>query len=345
MYDMDVSQEVVLENMLENIEVGLLVFDFNEKIFADSLAKSAQEVGRVLDYGMQLYMKKGEWLLNHPQEKFDSLSGLWFKLKFSKMTWFDGREVIMVNATDCTLRKKSYIKQQFVRCQDALTGLYNQTRCNADIKAAVEDAVETGRKGAVIFIDLDNFKNINDGLGRAYGDTLLKETAVSLHNISGIGENCYRMGGDEFVVLVTPDNYKRLDRILANITALSNTSRNIFDSECYCTMSIGVVVFPDQAGDVATIIKKADAAMYNAKNSGKNKFSFYKEIGNASIRKLEVESSMRQAVADECEEFLVYYQPIVDAATGKCVSCEALIRWNSRTLGFLNPGEFVPMAE
>lgn len=345
MYDMDVSQEVVLENMLENIGVGLLVFDFNEKIFADSLAKSAQEVGRVLDYGMQLYMKKGEWLLNHPQEKFDSLSGLWFKLKFSKMTWFDGREVIMITAKDCTLRKKSYIKQQFVRCQDALTGLYNQTRCNADIKAAVEEAVETGRKGAVIFIDLDNFKNINDGLGRAYGDTLLKETAVSLHNISGVGENCYRMGGDEFVVLVTPDNYKRLDRILANITALSNTSRNIFDSECYCTMSIGVVVFPDQAGDVATIIKKADAAMYNAKNSGKNKFSFYKEIGNASIRKLEVESSMRQAVADECEEFLVYYQPIVDAATGKCVSCEALIRWNSRTLGFLNPGEFVPMAE
>lgn len=103
---MDVSQEaVVLENMLENIGVGLLVFDFNGKIFADSLAKSAQEVGRVLDYGMQLYTKKGEWLLNHPQEKFDSLSGLWFRLNFSKLMWFDGREVTMVTATDCTLRK------------------------------------------------------------------------------------------------------------------------------------------------------------------------------------------------------------------------------------------------
>ena len=111
-------------------------------------------------------------------------------------------------------------------------------------------------------------------------------------------------------------------------------------------MSMGIAKFPEHGSDVNEIIKKADIAMYEAKKAGKNRYSCYRS-GNdkGSIKQLDIENNMRLAVASECDEFVVYYQPVVNASDGECVSCEALIRWNSRVLGFMAPGEFIPMAE
>jgi diguanylate cyclase (GGDEF)-like protein len=251
----------------------------------------------------------------------------------------------MITANDCTVHKKSYKKQTFLHHNDVLTGLYNQEKCEVDITQCVEEAVVGGEKGAVLFLDLDNFKNINDGLGRAYGDRLLKEVAIGIQNQWGATGYCYHIGGDEFVILITPEAYGSIKRILANIYTMFNQPWIFLDSECYCTVSMGVAVFPDNGTEASLLLKKAEMAMYNAKRSGRNQYKFYEDKEGTAIRMLEVESSMRQAVAEECEEFVVYYQPIVDTVTEKCISCEALIRWNSRALGFVYPGEFIPMAE
>lgn len=342
---MEKTRGEVLNGLFQNINSGVLVFDDFGTIFTNNMAKEAEDVNRVLEYGKKKLFEDGIKLIGHSVQKFDSESGLWFNLNYSMIDWFDGRLVTMITANDCTVTKKSYKKQIFQCYNDPLTGIYNHTKCEMDIRECIDEAVRTNKKGAVLFIDLDDFKNINEGLGRSYGDVLLREIAVGLQNIWGAAGHCYRMGGDEFVILVTPEMYHVLDRILSNVHTLFNRPWCFLDSECYCTMSMGVVVFPDNGTEVSSILKNADIAMYNAKCAGKNKYKFYEENGQSSIRKLEVESNMRQAVEAECEEFVVYYQPIVDTETQKCVSCEALIRWNSSSLGFMGPGEFIPMAE
>lgn len=342
---MERTRGEILNELFSGIDSGVLVFDDMGTVFSNSVAREACEVNRILEYGRNYFKKQGINMINQSIEKFDSESGLWFTLTFSTIDWFDGRFLTMITASDCTVRKKSYKKQVFQQYNDTLTGLYNREKCEIDLQNYVEHAIEHNEKGAVLFLDLDNFKNINDGLGRAYGDMLLKEIAVGIQNLWGATGRCYRLNGDEFVIIVAPDSYGALKRMLANIYTLFNRPWCFMESECYCTASVGVVIYPDNGTEAAGLLKKADVAMFNAKNAGRNQYKFYEDRSENAIRMLEVESSMRQAVAEECEEFIVYYQPIVDTQTEKCVSCEALIRWNSRALGFVYPSEFIPMAE
>lgn len=342
---MEKTRGEILEEMFANVESGILVFDDIGTVFSNKLARESDEIKRSLKYGRERILEEGNNLIGRSIEKFDAIAGVWFNLRYSNLDWFDGRIVTMITATDCTVRKKSYKRQEFQQYNDPLTGLYNSAKCEVDLKATIDEIKKNGGEGAFILIDLDNFKNINDGLGRAYGDMLLREIAIGIHNMWGLSANCYRLGGDEFAVLITPSVFGQLDRILNSLHGVFNTPWVFMDSECYCTMSAGVVVFPKYGDDVSNIMKNVDIAMYNAKRAGKNAILFYEEKDVSAIRKLEIESNMRQAVAEECEEFVIYYQPIVDSVTEECVSCEALIRWNSKNLGFVGPGEFIPMAE
>lgn len=335
----------ILDELFLRIDSGVLVIDDSGTVFSNSVARNSCEVNHVLEYGRQYYKEQGINVIDQTIEKFDSESGLWFTLSFSIIDWFDGRFLTMITANDCTVRKKSYKRQVFQQYNDTLTGLYNREKCEIDLQDYVDKAVKDGEKGALLLLDLDNFKNVNDGLGRAYGDMLLKEIAVGIQNLWGATNHCYRLSADEFVIIVMPDSYESLPRLLANITALFNRPWCFMESECYCTTSIGVAVFPDNGTEAAELLKRADIAMFNAKNAGRNRFKYYEESSANAMRMFEVESSMRQAVAEECEEFIVYYQPIVDVQTERCVSCEALIRWNSRSLGVVYPSEFIPMAE
>lgn len=343
-----VATNSTLKAILSNVGSGVLVYDVanNNVLFRNSIAEDSEENIRVLMDATRTIMEDG-LIPKRPVEFFDAESGLWFDVMFSKLIWMDGREVILISSVDTTLRKKNSTKSTFQAQNDFLTGLFNRMKCEADLKKTIEYSVKENKKGALLFIDLDNFKNINDSLGHDYGDALLTETAATLQGISGLRNHCYRMGGDEFVVIVTPDNYPILNRILTNISAAFNQPWYIIDSECYCTMSMGVVTFPDNGTGVNNLIKKADIAMYDAKKSGKNRYRFYKENSeqNNGYRRLEVESSMRQAVEASCEEFVVFYQPIVDAKTGRCTGCESLVRWDSKSLGFVGPGDFIPLAE
>ena len=154
------------------------------------------------------------------------------------------------------------------------------------------------------------------------------------------------MGGDEFVIIVEPELFGDLDKVINNITLLFNKQWYLMETEYFCTMSMGIAFFPDNSVDVHEITRMADVAMYAAKRSGKNRYVYYSsEVESATAKRLDIENSMRQAVSTGIDEFVVFYQPVVNADTQQCTSCEALVRWDSKALGFMGPGEFIPLAE
>ena len=270
----------------------------------------------------------------------------WYEVKYNDITWVDGREVSLCNVTDITDKKKYQQRIEFQANNDFLTGLFNRMRCEEDLQICIMEALSSKTKGAILFIDLDDFKHINDGLGHQYGDVLLKMISVGLQQIKGTEKRCYRVGGDEFIIIIEPAVYSNMEEIISEIQKLFSKPWYLGGADYYCTMSMGIVTFADNGSDVNDLIKKADIAMYEAKKSGKNKSVRYNKGGDKnSYIKLDIEKNMRSAVASHCSEFEIYIQPIVDVETERCVGGEALIRWNSRKLGFLSPGDFIPLAE
>lgn len=343
------SSYELLREILSNIGSGIIVCsrESGNVLFENEIAQNVDEVRRILKESMQNFFRVGCPMENpKPVECYDSMSGLWFEVKFAPLKWIDDSAVIICTSTDITQKKKNQQKIEFQANNDFLTGLYNRMKCEHDLRKLVKKTVAEQTKGAIMFIDLDNFKQINDGLGHQYGDVLLQQVAAGLQGIPGLRGHCYRMGGDEFLVILEPQIYDQLDEIVRRISEMFNRSWYVMGTEYYCTMSMGIAIFPDNDNDINELIKKADIAMYEAKKGGKNQYAFYSAGHDKdSIKQLDIENNMRQAIASECSEFLVYYQPVVDAATGDCVSCEALVRWNSGALGFMCPGEFIPMAE
>jgi predicted signal transduction protein with EAL and GGDEF domain len=166
--------------------------------------------------------------------------------------------------------------------------------------------------------------------------------------VEGISESCYRMGGDEFVIIVPPEHYGRLEGILEDIQAIFSKPWYLKDADYYCTMSMGVCTYPDDGDSVDDLIKKADIAMYEAKKKGKNRIARYtSNLNSVSNKRLDMEKNMRDATSDNCNEFRVYFQPIIDIQKPgtPCVGAEALVRWNSAALGFIPPADFIPLAE
>ncbi|MBR6381255.1 MAG: EAL domain-containing protein [Lachnospiraceae bacterium] len=272
----------------------------------------------------------------------------WFDVLYKELEWVDGSRVMLISLYDITERRlyQKRIEQQAFT--DFLTGLYNRMCCERDLARMIDQASETGEKGALVYLDLDDFKHINDGLGHQYGDVLLKSISSAMRSIKGIEDTCYRMGGDEFVILVPPDQFYRFEEILQEIRIVFERPWFLKDADYYCTSSIGTVTFPDNGDTVRDVIKKADIAMYESKKSGKNRLSRYSEDQeNGSGKRLDMERNMRDAGERGYEEFEVYYQPVIDVEGEKpvCAGAEALVRWNSSKLGFIPPSDFIPLAE
>lgn len=235
--------------------------------------------------------------------------------------------------------------QMFV---DHLTGLYNRMRCEQDLRQYMKDAEEGGSEGAFMIIDLDDFHNINYGLGHHYGDMLLKSIAQNLPRIQGIENNCYRINGDEFAIIVHGDAYKELSRICKELREIFNRPWFLKNEDYYCTMSMGVVCFPTDGNNIDELSRKVDIALATAKKKGKNCVEFYNEkVEATSFNRLDLEQNMRRATLNSCNEFEVYYQPIVKIGETEntCCGAEALVRWNSTELGFIPPNDFIPLAE
>ncbi len=362
------SSYEVLKDILNNIGSGIIVCDRNSAaiLFSNKVAAESKEIQNAIkeciqelmsseDYKSYLDRKKAydeedgtDYVKPYirPIEKYSAESGLWFEIRFTNLVWIDGSEVIVCTASDITQKKKSQQKIEFQAHNDFLTGLYNRMKCESDLKKIIKQSIKDGVKGALMFIDLDDFKHINDGLGHQYGDVLLQQIAAGLQSIVGLRGKCYRMGGDEFVAIVMPDMFSELERIANKVKDMFNKPWYLMETEYFCTMSMGIAVFPDDSKDVHEIIRLADIAMYESKKNGKNGYTFYDSCSKLNTaRRLDIENSMRQAVTSGIEEFVVFYQPVVDVRTGECSSCEALVRWDSKALGFMGPGDFIPLAE
>ena len=272
----------------------------------------------------------------------------WFDVHRKHIRWMDQRMVELYTIYDITETKRAQQRIERQANNDFLTGLYNRMRCEKDLEEQIAFTREKGGEGALLYMDLDDFKHINDGLGHQYGDVLLRGISNSLKRISGIESSCYRMGGDEFIIIVSDSGIPFLNRILEDICSIFEKPWFLKGADYYCTMSMGIVRFPADGDTVQELIKKADLALLEAKKAGKNRCEFYTPVeeGN-SFKRLDLEKNMRNAILNACNEFEVFYQPIVDVskAGSPCMGAEALIRWNCGNLGMVSPAEFIPLAE
>ena len=246
---------------------------------------------------------------------------------------------------DITIRKAAEDRVQYLATHDELTKLPNRTLFGELLQRAIDAARRTDQRCAVLFIDLDRFKVVNDSLGHEAGDLLLKEVAARLRQCVRASDVVGRLGGDEFVVL--------LDRILS-VEAAADTARRVLASlhtpitimghECRVTCSVGIATYPNDARDAATLMKHADMAMYLAKEEGKNNFQFYSaDMAPMSVEHLELEVRLAQAL--QRGELSLQYQPRVDIGTGRILAGEALLRWWNADFGTVSPAQFIPLAE
>ena len=345
-----ISSYDVLQKILDNIGSGIIVCSKSTGniLFENDMASHVSEVRETIRECLEEVFKNSDISdqLGTPMERYNTESGLWFEVRFSELKWIDGSDVVVATAADITQKKKNQQKIEYQAHNDFLTGLYNRMKCEVDLRKVIRRTEKAGLKGAVLFLDLDDFKHINDGLGHQYGDILLQQIAAGLTGIPGLRGHCYRMGGDEFVIIIEPEIYNELGKIVTNIKTLFNKPWYLMETEYFCTMSMGIALFPDNSVDVHEITRMADVAMYEAKRSGKNGYAYYSsEVENSTAKRLDIENNMRQAISNEINEFVVFYQPVVNVNTQMCTSCEALVRWDSKALGFMGPGEFIPLAE
>ncbi|MEW6691015.1 MAG: EAL domain-containing protein, partial [Pseudomonadota bacterium] len=242
-------------------------------------------------------------------------------------------------------RRQAESRAQHLADHDALTGLPNRRLLEDRLTQALALSQRNRKQSAVMFVDLDRFKNINDTLGHAAGDLVLKEVAERLVKQLRIGDTICRMGGDEFVV-VLPEVKRAADaaNVAAKILETVAQPLRVEDRELSITPSVGISVYPDDGRDAETLIRNADAAMYHAKETGRANYQFFTEqMNQAASRRLALESDMRRAL--QAGEMRAYYQPMVDAASGRAVAHEALLRWQHPARGVLAPAEFLQLAE
>ncbi len=247
--------------------------------------------------------------------------------------------------SDITEQKKTQTKLNILAHYDLLTNLPNRMMFQESLKNMISKANRNTSKIALMFIDLDNFKMINDTLGHDYGDLLLQEVAARLKKILRAEDVVSRLGGDEFTVILDDVKDTAYPSIVAQkiIDTLSQPIK-LKDEMGYIGASIGISIFPDDTDSMEQLIKNSDLAMYRSKNEGKNVYRYFTEDMNADAsEKLELTNDLRTAI--EHEQLTLYYQPIVDTKTNKLSSFEALVRWNHPKYGLVTPDNFITLAE
>jgi diguanylate cyclase (GGDEF)-like protein/PAS domain S-box-containing protein len=297
----------------------------------DEFKRLLKEQGTVRNFECQIYRKDG--------------SKMWISasaravVKAGVLVGYDGMN------EDVTARRVAEERVQFLAYYDALTGLPNRTLLQDRLAKALASARRQKEKVALLFLDLDRFKGINDSLGHSVGDLLLQHVAERLKTWAREQDTVARLGGDEFLIMLThlkniPDAAVAAERLMDAMTAEFIVQGRSLNIGC----SVGISIFPEHGADADHLIKNADAAMYGAKENGRNNFRFFTEEMNAQVaERLTLENSLRLAL-DKQELFLMY-QPQIEIATGRITGLEALLRWQHPELGLVPPDKFIRIAE
>lgn len=249
--------------------------------------------------------------------------------------------------TDITARKKAEEDLRVLANFDPLTGLPNRTLFQDRLNQAITKAHRNEQLVALFFLDLDRFKHINDSMGHHIGDLLLKAVSQRLQDAVREGDTVARLGGDEFTVILEGINRSEAVTLVAEKVLKAFEQPFLLDDKhLTISPSIGISLYPNDAEDASSLIKYADTAMYHAKSLGRNNFQFYtSKLNEYAMRHVQLEAGLKQAISKN--ELSLVYQPKYDitGSNNKIVGLEALLRWHSEELGFISPGEFIPLAE
>jgi len=256
-----------------------------------------------------------------------------------------GEECTLIVTRDITERKRYEAQLAHQATHDGLTDLPNRALLNDRLRQATASAQRRGRKVALVFIDLDNFKFVNDSFGHDVGDLVLKDIAARLLDTVRNADTVARLGGDEFVLLfVDIDHPQVVTQTMERVLAAISRPILVTGQEFVLTCSAGISVYPLDAQDADLMLRNADTAMYRAKEKGRNTFEYYTPDMNArGMEHLVLSAGLRRAI--DREEFCLHFQPQIDVLSGQLVGAEALIRWDHPEKGLISPGKFIPLAE
>ncbi|NRR20257.1 bifunctional diguanylate cyclase/phosphodiesterase [Brevibacillus sp. MS2.2] len=311
-------------------KIGMHIVEEQRELTKDSFAQSFQP-----------NRNNFETTIFHPNGKRVELSVLNVPVEIEGEVV--GNHIIVKDITEENRVKE---KIRYLAYHDELTDLPNRRKFNQVLHQSIEKSSQDSSSFAVMVIDIDRFKMINDSLGHSYGDIFLQGVSDRIvKSAEGYHATIARMGGDEFTILCETGADRREAASLADkiIEALKQPF-SLKDSEFYISASIGTAIFPDHGTDAVVLLKKADTAMYEVKKQGKNGHLFYTpEFDVQLLENIEIESDLRKAI--ERNELVVYYQPQFHAESNRMIGVEALVRWNHPTKGMLSPGVFIPIAE
>lgn len=228
---------------------------------------------------------------------------------------------------------------------DALTQLPNRRLFHDRLEQEIKKAQRSGRYLALLFLDLDHFKEVNDTMGHHVGDQLLVDAAKRIVDCVRASDTVARLGGDEFTVILSDiTDTDQIERVTQSIIDRLNQPFRLGGELAYISASIGITVYPNDAEDAETLLMNADQSMYASKHAGRNRYSYFtNSLQTKALKRQQVLKEMREAISRR--EFCVYFQPIVDVESGRIYKAEALLRWNHPTRGLVSPGEFIPLAE
>ncbi len=256
-----------------------------------------------------------------------------------------GEAAWLISEVDVSRLKATEEHAQFLAEHDTLTKLPNRNYVASYFQARIDKLLSAERTGALIFIDLDNFKDVNDSLGHDAGDQLLIEVSNRLKNVSAMDDSVARLGGDEFLLLLElKDKENQIETTAQEIINLVSQPMELQGREIQMTPSIGVALFPSNGLKIQELMRHADLAMYHAKDIGKNNYAYFTtELSEAVDTRISLESEIKLALKNG--EFVAYFQPRVDVKTGQILGAEALARWEHPEKGLISPGVFIPACE